>query len=250
MSLVLNVYSVLRVCVPVSSFLTGNLQIHSGQQHYKAQLLQQIPTRPLPQDHRHWPLKTCFLQHLPVFFCSCFQADVSVWYISVTGCCYKTKVLYVSRYMFVCFCIHLLLYHHPDASGITLYPSFPSGINVQVTMRLDKEYTADLDDPSSAAFQDLQSRLDTVVSTISKARQFPSPAWNIVFYAVTCLSPQLWSQFSKIIGFQNVFVTGFRYIIRYIYIFSFPEKTSRKKCIFSRFPQWLTLLISFPDQAV
>lgn len=42
---------------------------------------------------------------------------------------------------------------------------------MQSTIRFDKEYTEDLSDPSSSAFRDLESRLNSVVSTTSKGIQ-------------------------------------------------------------------------------
>lgn len=87
---------------------------------------------------------------------------------------------------------------------------FASGINVQTTFRFDKEFTEDLNDPSSSAFQELESSVNEGVSTIPTGYLLLQAQCSNVL-AVTYFSPQLRSVYSEIAGFINAFVTGFRY---------------------------------------
>ncbi len=41
-----------------------------------------------------------------------------------------------------------------------------TGFNVEMSVRLDKEYTAELNDPTSFEYKDLESSINSVVSTL------------------------------------------------------------------------------------
>lgn len=70
------------------------------------------------------------------------------------------------------FMYSLLSYHHTKKTCRKIYSSFVLGINVQTTIRFDKEYTANLGDPSSSDFKELKSNIDTKVSTFQKGINF------------------------------------------------------------------------------
>lgn len=84
---------------------------------------------------------------------------------------------------------------------------------MEMSVRLDKEYTAELNDATSSAYKELESSINSVVSALLTAHPFltcifSSSCSNVAI--ITHISPQLRDQYKGITGFLNVFVKAFR----------------------------------------
>lgn len=82
---------------------------------------------------------------------------------------------------------------------------------MEMSIRLDLEYTAELNDATSSEYKDLESKVHTVVSALLMS----NPVLTYIFSSSCChvishMFPQLQQQYKGITGFINVFVKAFR----------------------------------------